>query len=257
MLVAIDVGNTNIVIGVFDKEQLVGFSRLATRHDRTADETGFLIEQTLQKLKVTKDDIKGVIICSVVPPIMYSLVHAIRAYLGQEPLIVNYKMNTGLEYKIDSPRELGTDKIANSIAARELYGGNLIIVDFGTATTFSAVTKNGEYLGGAICPGVRVAIDALAEKTAKLPWVDLVKPECVIGKNTLECMQSGAIYGYAGQVDAIVNRMKKELGAETKAIATGGLSGLIIPETHTIDEVNKELTLIGLRILYEREQNQG
>lgn len=257
MLIAIDVGNTNIVIGIYREKKLIGFSRLATRHDRTSDETGFLIEQTLQKLKIRKEDIKGAIICSVVPPIMYSLVHAIRYYLGLEPLIVNYKMNTGIEFKIDSPRDLGTDNIINAVAAINLYGGNLIVVDFGTATTFSAITKNAEYLGGAICPGVRVAIEALADNTAKLPWVDLVKPEGVIGKNTVDCMQSGAIFGYAGQVDAIVRRMKKKLGEDTKAVATGGLSGLIVSETETIDEINKELTLTGLRILYERQVNAG
>lgn len=255
MLVAIDVGNTNIVIGIYDGKKLIGFARLATRHDRTADETGFLIEQTLNKLKVKKEAITGAIICSVVPPIMYSLEHAIRYYLGQEPLIVSHRMNTGIDFKIDSPRDLGTDNIANAVAAIDLYGGNLIVVDFGTATTFSAITKNGEYLGGAICPGVRVAIEALAEKTAKLPWVDLVKPQSVIGKNTVDCIQSGAIYGYAGQVDAIVGRMKKELGKDAKAIATGGLSGLIVAEAQTIDEINKELTLEGLRILYERQHN--
>lgn len=257
MLIAFDVGNTNIVIGVYNEKKLVGYTRLATSHERTIDEAGFLIEKTLRKLKVNKDDITGAIVCSVVPPIMYALENAIYYYLNQEPIIVNYKMDLGIDYKIDSPKDLGTDNIANAVGAINLYGGNLIVVDFGTATTFSAINENAQYLGGAICPGPRVAIDALSERTAKLPWVNLEKTNSVIGKNTTESMQSGLIYGFAGLVDHLVKKMKKELGKDVKAVATGGLSDLIVSETKTIDILNKELTLEGLRIIYEHQKKQG
>jgi len=191
----------------------------------------------------------------VVPPIMYSLEHAIRKYFKLEPMVVGPGIKTGINIKYENPREVGADRIINAVAALELYGGPLIIVDFGTATTFCAVSSKGEYLGGVICPGIKISAEALFQKTAKLPKIDLVKPETVIGRNTVSSMQSGIIYGYVGEVDYIVRRMKKEMKDDNiKVIATGGLARLIASESETIDEINGLLTLEGLRIIYERNK---
>ncbi|HYE82255.1 MAG TPA: type III pantothenate kinase [Clostridia bacterium] len=255
MVLVIDVGNTNIVLGIYEGRKLLNFWRVKTDEGKTSDEYGMIISQlfTLQNFKFS--DIEAVTISSVVPPIMYTLEHMTRKYIGKEPLIVGPGIKTGINIKYDNPKEVGADRIVNAVAAYELYGGPLIIVDFGTATTYCAVSKNGEYLGGAISPGVRISVDALFEKTAKLPRVELVKPGTVICKNTINSIQSGVIYGYVGQVDYIVKRMKKELGeTNAKVIATGGLSKLIASESETIDEVNGLLTLEGLRIIYERNR---
>jgi len=199
--------------------------------------------------------IEAVVIASVVPPIMYSLEHAIRKYFKLEPMVVGPGIKTGINIKYENPREVGADRIINAVAALELYGGPLIIVDFGTATTFCAVSSKGEYLGGVICPGIKISAEALFQKTAKLPKIDLVKPETVIGRNTVSSMQSGIIYGYVGEVDYIVRRMKKEMKDDNiKVIATGGLARLIASESETIDEINGLLTLEGLRIIYERNK---
>lgn len=256
MLLAVDVGNSNIVIGLFDGADLRGTWRRATMHDSTADELGFFINGILANENLSKADIDDVIIESVVPPLMYSMTGAVHRYLEKEPIIVGLGSNSGLEIKIDNPAELGMDNVVNAVAALELYRGNLIVVDFGTATTFSAITKGREYLGGAICPGLRVSIDALSARAAKLPWVELAMPDGIIGTNTIDCMQIGAVYGYAGQVDAIVGAMKRQLGEGTQAVATGGLSGLISDVAKTIDVVNKNLTIEGLRIIYDRGKNK-
>ncbi len=195
------------------------------------------------------------VISSVVPTAMYTLEHMARKYFKSEPLVVGPGVKTGINIKYDNPKEVGADRIVNAVAAYELYGGPLVIVDFGTATTYCAVSKNGEYLGGAISPGIQISMDALFQKTAKLPRVELVKPETTICKNTVSSMQSGIIFGYVGQVDYIVERMKKELGDEnTKVVATGGLAKLIATESKTISIVNGLLTLEGLRIIYERNR---
>lgn len=255
MILVFDVGNTNIVLGLYQESRLINYWRIATDRQKTSDEYGMLINQLFAYQGCSFSDIDAVVISSVVPPIMYSLEHMSRKYFNREPLIVGPGIKTGINIKYDNPKEVGADRIVNAVAAYELYGGPVIIVDFGTATTYCAVSKNGEYLGGAISPGIRISMDALFEKTAKLPRVELIKPESVICRNTVNSMQSGIIYGYIGQVDYIVRRMKKELGADkVMVIATGGLSKLIATESETIDVVNGLLTLEGLRIIYDRNR---
>jgi len=255
MILVIDVGNTNIVLGIYERKKLLNFWRVKTDADKTSDEYGMIINQLFELNGYKFSDIEEIVICSVVPTIMYTLEHMTRKYFGKEPLVVGPGIKTGMNIKYDNPKEVGADRIVDAIAAYELYGGPLVIVDFGTATTFSAVSKNGEYLGGAICPGVRISMDALFQRTAKLPRVELTKPGTVIGKNTVNSMQAGIIYGHVGQVDYIVERMKSELGdPNTKVIATGGLSKLIASESRTVDTINGLLTLEGLRIIYERNR---
>jgi len=255
MILVIDVGNTNTVLGLYREEKLLDFWRISTDTQKTSDEYGMLIKQLFVHHNYSFDDMEALIISSVVPTIMYTLDHMTRKYFKKEPLIVGPGIKTGMNIKIDNPKEVGADRIVNAVAGFEKYGGPLIIVDFGTATTYCAISKSGEYLGGAISPGVRISMDALYEKTAKLPRVELIKPESVICKNTIAGIQSGVIYGYVGQVDYIVRRMKKELGADNaKVIATGGFSKLIASESETIDVVNGLLTLEGLRIIYDRNK---
>lgn len=255
MILVFDVGNTNIVMGIYEGKKLVNFWRIKTDAEKTSDEYGMIINQLFAHQGQKLSDIKAVVISSVVPTIMYTLEHMTKKYLGSEPLVISSDIKTGLNIKYDNPKEVGADRIVNAVAAYELYGGPLIIVDFGTATTFCAVSENGDYLGGAISPGIRISMDALFQRTAKLPKVELVKPETVICKNTVNSIQSGVIYGYVGQVDYIVRRMKKEIGApDAKVVATGGLSKLIASESETIEIVNGLLTLEGLRIIYERNR---
>lgn len=258
MILVMDVGNTNIVLGVYDKEKLISEWRISTDIKRTADEYGVLIIQLFLQSKLDPDDIEGVIISSVVPSVMYSLQRMVEKYFEINPLIVGPGMKTGINIKYDNSKEVGADRIVNAVAAHEIYKKPLIIIDFGTATTFCSVRENGDYDGGAICPGIKISSDALFEKTSKLPRVELVKPSHVICKNTVTSMQAGIIYGYIGQIEYIVSRMKKEMrnaGEKTpKVVATGGLAYLIAEESKSIDIVEPFLTLIGLRILYEKNK---
>ncbi len=255
MILVFDVGNTNIVMGVYKEKKLLDFWRLSTDVNKTSDEYGVYINQLFRYQGFEFTDVKAVVISSVVPSIMYTLEHMTKKYFKTEPLIIGPGIKTGMNIKYDNPKEVGADRIVNAVAAYELYGGPLIIVDFGTATTYCAISKNGEYLGGVISPGIRISAEALYQRTAKLPRVELIKPETVICKNTINSMQSGLIYGYVGQVDYIVGRMKKELGPDNiTVVATGGLSKLIAAESETIDVVNGLLTLEGLRIIYERNR---
>jgi len=255
MIAVIDVGNTNIVIGAYEGKVLLSHWRMATEWDRTSDELGIFFTNCFKNSGLNLRDAKGVIISSVVPPIMYSLEHAIRSYSGLEPIIIEPGIRTGINIKTENPREVGADRIVDAVAGFELYGGPLIIVDFGTATTVCAINSKGDYLGGAICPGIKVSAEALFQKAAKLPRIELAKPESVIGRNTVAAMQSGIIYGYAGMVDNVVKRMKKEIGEENcKVIATGGMARMISGESEMIDEINSFLTLEGLRIIYERNR---
>ena len=228
---------------------------MGTDKEKTSDEFGMFIVSLFKHEGLDPGAIEAIIIASVVPPIMYSLEHAIRKYFNKEPIVVGPGIKTGINIKYENPREVGADRIVNAVAAYELYGGPLVIVDFGTATTFCAISSKGEYLGGIICPGIKISADALFQKAAKLPRIDLAKPEYVIGRNTVVSMQAGIIYGYVGQVDYLVRRMKREMKeSNIKVIATGGLARMIASESETIDEINGLLTLEGLRLIYERNK---
>lgn len=258
MVLVIDVGNTNIVLGVYNGNKLIGEWRLSTDTKKTADEYGIQVSQLFinSNLKIT--DVEGVIISSVVPNTMYSLEHMVRKYFNINPLVVGPGVKTGINIKYDNPKEVGADRIVNAVAAHEIFRRSLIIIDFGTATTFCAVRENGDYLGGTICPGIKISSEALFEKAAKLPHIELVKPPCVICKNTVNSMQSGIIYGYIGQVDYIVDKMKKEMmqlgEKEPYVICTGGLAKLISEDSKCIDRIEPFLTLEGLRIIYEKNK---
>jgi type III pantothenate kinase len=258
MLLVFDVGNTNIVLGVYNGKKLLIDWRLSTTTQRTADEFGIVVINLFEKANLNYEEVEAVIVSSVVPNIMYSLEHSIRKYFKMEPIVVGPGVKTGINIKYDNPKEVGADRIVNAVAAHEIYKKPLIIIDFGTATTFCALGNNADYYGGAIVPGVRISSDALFEKAAKLPRIELVKPPTVICRNTIQSMQAGIIYGYVGQIDYIVNKMKaemKKLGESVPyVVATGGLAKLIASESATIDEVNSYLTLEGLRVIYEKNK---
>jgi type III pantothenate kinase len=258
MLLAIDVGNTNIVFGVFDGAKLVQSWRLLTLRERTADETGLLMTGLFAHEKMPLTKITGIVMGSVVPvltPIMRSMA---QRYFDRDPLIVKPASNAGMPILYKNPEEVGADRIANSIAAYETYGRTqklpLIIADLGTATTFDAVTAKGEYLGGVICPGPQIAAEALFQRAARLPRVDVRKPSAVIGQTTIGAIESGLFYGYLGMVEAIIKRMTETLGGKATCIATGGLAPLIVPETELFTASDPDITLHGLRIVWERNQ---
>ena len=256
MLLVIDVGNTNIVLGVYEGKKLLIDWRISTAVPRTADEYGISVINLFEKADIDYRRIEAVIVSSVVPTIMYSLEHMIRKYFKAETLIVGPGVKNGINIKYDNPKEVGADRIVNAVAAHEIYKCSTIIIDFGTATKFCALGKNGDYYGGVICPGIKTSIDALVEKAAKLPRIELIKPPTVICKNTIQNMQSGIIYGSVGQVDYIVDKMKKEMLAfgeeDPFVVATGGLANLIASESRVINKVNSNLTLEGLRLIYEK-----
>jgi type III pantothenate kinase len=250
MLLAIDIGNTNVVLGVFDKETLVENWRVGTNTQITPDEYAMIFKDLFGFAKLDFSQITGVIISTVVPPLLPVMIEMSRKYFRIEPMVVTHELKTGITIRYDNPKEVGADRIVNAAAAFKLFGGPLIIVDFGTATTFCAITKQGEYLGGAICPGIKISAEALFQRASKLPRVELTKPKKVIGSDTISAMQAGIIYGYAGLVDGIVERMKKELSPDARVVATGGLAELVAPETRSIQEIKPQLTLAGLQLLY-------
>ena len=255
MLLVFDVGNTNMVIGIYKDKSLVNSWRINTDHQKSSDEYGILINNLFEYHRINMRDIKNIIISSVVPDVMHSLENFCIKYCGVEPLIVGPGIKTGLNIKYDNPKQVGADRIVNAVAAIEKYGYPSIIVDFGTATTFCAISDKAEYLGGTICPGLKISSEALFNGAAKLPRVELIKPGKTICKATVEAMQSGIIYGYVGQVEKIISMMKKELGSEDiKVVATGGLSSLIHSETDSIDYIDKDLTLEGLKLIYEKNK---
>jgi len=250
MLLAIDIGNTNVVLGVFDEDKLTENWRVGTNSKITPDEYAMIFKDLFGFAGIEFKQITGVIISTVVPPLLPVMIEMSRKYFRIEPMVVTHEIKTGITIKYDNPKEIGADRIVNAAAGYKIYGGPIIIVDFGTATTFCAVTKGGEYLGGAITPGVKISAEALFQRASKLPRVELTKPAKVIGADTISAMQAGIIYGYAGLVDGIVERMKKELSLDAIVVATGGLAELIAPETTTIQELKPHLTLEGLRFLY-------
>ncbi len=261
MLLAFDVGNTNIALGVFKEEKMITNWRLETDNNKSADEYGMIIGQLFSYEGLKVDDVKDVIISTVVPSVLYTLQHLSMKYFHRKAIVVGPGIKTGLVVKYDNPKQVGSDRIVNAVAAHAKYGGPLIIIDFGTATTFCAISEKAEYIGGAIAPGLKISSEALFEKTAKLPKVELEEPGHVICRNTINSMQSGLVYGHMGMVDHIVNKMKKELieyseetTQEVKVIATGGLASLIDSGIDCIDYVDKMLTLEGLELIYRKNK---
>lgn len=252
MILVVDVGNTNIVLGLYQGKTLTHHWRLSTNRSSTVDEYGILITNLLQIAGVKADQIDGVILSCVVPPLMNTLERLFVQYIGKTALVVGPGIKTGLNIRYENPREVGADRIVNAVAGIEKYGTPLVVVDFGTATTFDYIDASGAYLGGAIVPGIGISAEALYQRAAKLPRIELAKPKTVVGRNTVTSMQAGIIFGYAGQVDGIVRRICKEFNVQPKVIATGGLAELISEESETIERVDSMLTLEGLRIIYER-----
>lgn len=252
MLIAMDVGNTNIVIGVYHEQDLVAFWRISTERNKTPDEYGMLMLNLLNHSKLEAYDIKGAIVSSVVPPLTPVITEMLDKFFNTQAIIIDHHIDSGIKIEYENPKEVGADRIVNAVAAFNKYGGPVIVVDFGTATTFDAISQHGEYLGGAISPGIAISTEALFQKAARLPRIEIIKPKTVIGKDTVHSMQAGIVYGFVGQVENLVKKMKKELGENTKAVATGGLSELIAQETASIDYVDPLLTLAGLRIIFDR-----
>jgi type III pantothenate kinase len=252
MLLVIDVGNTNTVLGLYDGDELIIDWRIRTVVDHTVDEYGMLIYNLYKNSKLSPRAIKAIIISCVVPPMLHILEPLCKKYFNIKPMIVGPGIKTGMPIFYDNPREVGADRIVNAIAAFEKYGGDIIIIDFGTATTFDYVSLKGEYMGGCICPGIMISTDALFHKAARLPRVEIIRPKTVIGKDTVSSMQAGILYGYAGLVDGLVERIRTEVKSESKVIATGGLAKIIASETKSIQHIDDMLTLEGLQIIYKR-----
>ncbi|MFZ7110815.1 MAG: type III pantothenate kinase [Desulfatiglandales bacterium] len=255
MLFCIDVGNTNIVWGVTDGEKVLKHWRIRTERDITADELGILMNNLFRTSNFKLEDVTAIIISSVVPPLLMTLEDFSKRYFNVTPLIVGHDTQTGMPIHYDNPKEVGADRIVNAVAAYEKYHKALVVIDFGTATTFDCVSEDGAYIGGAISPGVVISCEALFQKASKLPRVEIfAKPKNVIAKDTVSSMNVGIIYGYAGLVDGIVRRIKKEMGQDPMVVATGGLAPLICEVSETIDRVEEDLTLEGLMIIYKRNQ---
>ncbi len=251
MLLAVDIGNTNITFGVFEDERLCTTWRMATGIHHMADEYAALLINLLHHQRLDTSDIREIALCSVVPPLLTTFEDLSKRYFHTTPLVVGAGVKTGVHIRMDNPREVGADRIADAAAAHYLYSGPVIVIDLGTATTFGVVSKEGDYIGGIIATGIATAAEALFTKTSQLPRVELAHPKHVIGTNTVAAIQSGIIYGYASLVEGMLARIQKELGEKALVVATGGYSELISKETTVIDKVNPDLTLIGLRLIYQ------
>ncbi len=257
MLFTLDIGNTNIKTALFDGAEMVHYWRLSTTRKYTSDELGVMITQLFEHEKIDRGQVDGIILSSVVPTINFTVEHMCRDYFGIDPMTVGPGVKTGIDIKYDNPREIGSDRICNAVAAYMLYGGPCVYIDFGTATTFGALDENGALLGGCICPGLKLTSEALVSGTAKLPHFELVMPERVIGKTTVANLQSGVINGYVGQVIYLVNEIRREMGhPKAQVIATGGMARLIASKSGVIDHIDGLLTLKGLRLIYEKNIRQ-
>ena len=257
MLLAIDVGNTNITLGVFDGATLVQSWRLQTLRERTADELGLIVDGLFSHSRIERVQVRGIILGSVVPPLTGTIKAMAQRYFGVPALTIEPGVDTGMPILYDNPAEVGADRIVNGIAAYDRFGRDgrpLVVVDFGTATTLDAISGKGEYLGGAICPGVQISADALFQRAARLPRIDVRRPEKIVGRTTVGSMESGLFWGYVGLVEGLVRRMSDELGGHAICVATGGLADIIAPETPLIEHVDPDLTLHGLRIVWQRNQ---
>jgi len=251
MLLCIDLGNTNITLGLYDDSELVCHWRISTDHQKMPDEYGMLLLSLMAHAGYRPGDISGVCMCSVVPPLTSTLEQTCRDYLGHTPLLVDATVKTGVTICYDAPQEVGADRIVDAAAVYRLYGGPACVVDFGTATTFDAIARDGSYLGGAIAPGIGIAAEALFSRTAKLPRIDLVRPPRAIGSNTVHSMQAGLLFGYVGLVEGMVARFRAELGDDMRVVGTGGLVEIIARETNVIQVLDPWLTLRGLRIIWD------
>lgn len=258
MILTLDCGNTNVKAALFEGMEMRQYWRFSTDRNRSSDEFGIQLMNLLEFNHIDRSEIEGIMMSSVVPQINFTIEHMCRSYFGMDPIKIGPGIKTGINIKYENPRELGSDRIANAVAAYELYGGPCITIDFGTATSFGVISEHGEFLGGAVCPGLKLSAEALTERAAKLPRFELAKPESVIGRNTVTNMQAGIVYGYIGQVNYLINRMKKELGEpNAKVIATGGLSVLVAEESNVIDVMDGLLTLKGLCLIYEKNAQKN
>lgn len=252
MLLAVDIGNTNIVFGLFEGDEIKSHWRIGSDKSRTSDEYGVLFKKLIEIKEIDTDQIKGAVISCVVPTLLETILDAINIYFDVDPIIVGPGVKTGMPILYHNPREVGADRIANGVAAYEKFHKSVIVVDFGTSTTFDCISDKGEYIGGVITPGLLISAEALYQQASKLPRVEIIKPDNVIGKTTVESIQSGLVHGYAGLVDGIVKKIKAELKTDPKVIATGGSAELIAKESETIESVDDFLTLHGLKLIYER-----
>lgn len=258
MILTIDVGNTNITCGVFDDDDIVASFRITTKMPRTSDEYGMLLGNLLEKNRLEISDIKDAIICSVVPNIMHSLEGALIKYFHINPIIVEAGIKTGIRIVTPNPQQIGADRIVDAVAAYELYGGPVIAIDFGTATTYDLVDESGAFLGGITAPGIRISAKALWEDAAKLPEIEIKKPENILGKETISSMQSGLVYGQIGQTEYIIQKVKEEVGLDNiKVVATGGLGRIIANETDAINIYDPNLTLKGIQLVYKKQNRRG
>lgn len=255
MLLTLDVGNTNITVGVFDGNKLKATWRIGTDVHQTSDEYGSLVVHLIERQGLKVASINEAVFCSVVPPLVGVFEQMCRRYFGTKALVVEAGVKTGVKICLDNPREVGADRVVNAVAAHKLYGGPVIVIDLGTAITFDAVSEEGDYLGGAIAPGIAIATEALFTRTAALPRLELDIPRKAIGRNTVAAMLSGIVFGYSGLIEKVVSRIQEELGGKAKVVATGGYAELLARMTPIIEEVNPDLTLIGLRLIYE--MNRG